>query len=427
MHTRRLLIVAAALSAVVAALTLPAGAGPLDADARITPAATDTVIRSYPTLNADGSPGEPRSWRVSSGSGNCCENYIAATAGGLLVNAGGGIRVSSDAGATWSQVISTRPGSAEGEGAVVAAPGGDVVAVGWAPYDADRLQSYKYDAVTGRWRTSEVPLREPFFDRPWIGVIPGPFTTATGSVPYLTVLRGAYPSKDVWLYSTDGLNYERFGNAGLEAQILGSTVPGPLPVAPNGDLDQIQGHPQSKVTPLASGGLGFGPGCEVARTRADASWDCIAASAEIADASRVLVDSRGWIHAFDVNNSYVMYRVSTDGGATWEADARAYPDGLRGGEFDVKVSAVAGKAALAVHAQGAGFDQDVVLEWDISNPDPTYLGALLLGNGDLDFGSGITETGERFDFQSLTFLPGGKVAVSFGDAEFRAPALAIEL
>lgn len=426
MHTRRLLIVAVALSAVVAALTLPAGAGPLDSYARITPAATDTVIRTYPTLNPDGSPGEPRSWRVSSGSGNCCENYIAATASGLLVNAGGGIRMSSDAGASWSKVISTRTGSAEGEGAVVAAPGGDVVAVGWAPYNADRLQSYKYEAATGLWKTSEVPLRQPFFDRPWIGVIPGPFTTATGTVPYLTVLRGAYPSKDVWLYSTDGLNYERFGNAGLESLIPGA-APAPVSVAPNADLDWTQGHPQSKVTPLANGGLGFGPGCEVARTRTDATWACIDAPDEMADASRVLVDSRGWIHAFAVNTSYVMYRVSTDGGATWEADARAYPDGLRGGEYDVKVSAVAGKAALAVHAQGTGFDQDVILEWDVTDADPAYLGALLLGNGDLDFGAGITEAGERFDFSTLTFLPGGKLAASFGDAEFAAPALAIEL
>lgn len=414
------------LAGVVTALILPAGAGPLDSVPTKRPVSTSVWSRSYATRLPDGTAGPAKTWTVSRGSGNGPENYLASNAAGLLVNVGGGVRVSENGGLTWSQVITTRAGS-ENEGAVAAAPNGDIVAVEWGAFSGDRLQSYKYTAATNSWLTSEVPLHAPFFDRPWIGVIKGPFTTPTGgSAPYLTVLRGGYPSKDLWLYSFDGLNYEDAGNAGLESRYLGATASGTLPVTADPDLDVVQAHHQSKVTSLASGGLGFGPGCFVARTRADASWDCVELPDEIARADRVLVDARGWIHAFHVSGGYVRYLVSSDGGATFIEEAVAFPDGLRMVEFDVKASASAGLAALVVHGQGTGTDQDFVLRWDITAAEPQYLGAYLLGNGDQDFGAGITSTLPRFDFTTITFLPGGKIAASFAGAEFRSVSIAIE-
>lgn len=414
---------ALALVGVAASLILPAGAGPLDSVPTQRLVNTSTFFRSYPTRLPDGADGPSKAWTVIKGSGNGAENYVAANAAGLLVNVGGGVRVSRNGGLTWSQVITTRAGS-ENEGAVATAPNGDIVAVEWGAFSADRLQSYKYTAATDSWLTSEVPLHTPFFDRPWIGVIKGPFDTLTGTAPYMTVLRGGWPSKDLWLYSFDGLNYERVGNAGLEADLVQGETSGPLPVVADPDLDYVQAHPQSKVTSLADGGLAFGPGCLVSRTRRDASWGCHQVGDEM-KGSRVLVDSRGWIHAFQVSTGYMQYHVSDDGGATWSTTAAAYPDGLRMVEYDVKVSAAAGLAALAVHGQGMGVDQTFAMRWDIANVKPAYLGVDMLGNGDMDFGAGITATLPRFDFMSITFLPGGKIAMSMADAEMRV-ALAIE-
>lgn len=421
----RAALISSALVAVIAPLIVPAGAGPIDSVPTQRLVGTTTFSRSYPTRLPGGSAGPMKTWKVSRGSGNGLENYLASNAAGLLVNVGGGVRVSRDLGTTWAQMISGRAGSSENEGAVAAAPNGDIVAVEWGAFAGDRLQSYKYVAATDSWLTSEVPLHAPFFDRPWIGVIKGPFDTLTGTAEYMTVLRGGYPSKDLWMYSFDGLNYERAGNAGLEADLLGEASAGPLPVTPDPDLDVVQSHPQSKVTSLAEGGLGFGPGCLVARTRSDGSWDCMD---EVPDEmrGRVLVDSRGWIHSFQVNSGYVQYNVSTDGGVTWVTGAAAYPDGLRMVEYDVKVSAAAGIAALVVHGQGIGVDRDFVMKWDVSAPLPAPMGSYLLGNGDQDFGSGITSTLPRFDFQTITLLPGGKIAASFADAEFRSVSIAIE-
>src|SRR5256885_12217104 len=52
-----------------------------------------------------------------------------------------------------------------GEGTIVVAPNGDVVAIGWDPYSGDHLQSFKYEAFSGKWFYAEQPLHQPFYDR----------------------------------------------------------------------------------------------------------------------------------------------------------------------------------------------------------------------------------------------------------------------
>jgi hypothetical protein len=404
---------------------LPVGAGPLDAVALVLGAETATTTRSYPTIDADGAPGPMKAWRVSSGSGNCCENYLTATADGMLVNAGGGIRFSRDGGVTWKKVISPLGPASEGEGAVVAAPGGDVVAVGWNPYGGDRLQSFKYEAATDRWLTAEVPLHLPFFDRPWIGVMPGPFTIDGRAVPYVTLLRGAWPSKDLWMMSTDGLHYERFGNPGLEGR-LGPTAT--VATGPLADLDVIQPHGSAQMTPLSFGGLARGPNCALPVLGEGATWGCGPPVHEIRQADQVLTDARGWLHAFTLDGRFLRYEISDDGGDTWRTQLRPLTEDLSSdASWDAKVSATAGIAAIAYHARSRSGDRDVVFRWDISTIDAPYLGMLHVGAGDLWFGGSITSTGPRYDFTSLAILPDGKIAVSFGDSEFQRPAIAIEL
>ena len=54
---------------------------------------------------------------------------------------------------------------------MLAAPNGDIVAVGWDVYSGDHLQSYKYTAATKKWEVAEVILRSPAFDRPWLTLV----------------------------------------------------------------------------------------------------------------------------------------------------------------------------------------------------------------------------------------------------------------
>ena len=80
-----------------------------------------------------------------------------------------------------------------------------MIAIGWDPYSGDHLQSFKYDALCRSWYWLEEPLHTPFYDREWVTVIPGPFSIDGRTHPYISFLKGGFPTKEAWLYSTDGL------------------------------------------------------------------------------------------------------------------------------------------------------------------------------------------------------------------------------
>src|SRR5256885_12825640 len=94
-----------------------------------------------------------------------------------------------------------------GEGTIVVAPNGDVVAIGWDPYSGDHLQAFKYEAFSGQWFYAEQPLHQPFYDREWVTVVPGPFSIGGRTGPFITFLQGGDPRKDPAFVSTDGLSY----------------------------------------------------------------------------------------------------------------------------------------------------------------------------------------------------------------------------
>ncbi|HEV8054961.1 MAG TPA: hypothetical protein VGP51_00565, partial [Nocardioidaceae bacterium] len=83
----------------------------------------------------------------------------------------------------------------------------DVLGVEWDPYTADHLQVYKYDGDTRQWLYNEMPLHQPFYDREWIAVVPGPVTIRGTTYPWVSFIKGGYLTKEAWYYSTDGLNY----------------------------------------------------------------------------------------------------------------------------------------------------------------------------------------------------------------------------
>src|SRR5712692_2968196 len=139
-----------------------------------------------------------------------------------------------------------------GEGAVDLAPNGDVVAIGWDPYSGDHLQSFKYEAFSGKWWWTEEPLHTPFYDREWVTVIPGPFSIDGATYPYISFLKGGYPSKEDWLYSTDGLTYTNVSSKFVD-DTLNGTKSEPLPTAKLASADWTQGNTNAGLAALGAG------------------------------------------------------------------------------------------------------------------------------------------------------------------------------
>ncbi len=130
----------AAVVAVVAGIAAGAAAQtPVALEAQVVPIQPDVTTASHPTVDYgnDANPADDKqgttTWRVVNGTGNCCENYVTVTRTGRLLDFGGSyLNFSDDRGSTWRSVRPLEP-LVNGEGAVVAAPGGDVLGVEWDP------------------------------------------------------------------------------------------------------------------------------------------------------------------------------------------------------------------------------------------------------------------------------------------------------
>jgi hypothetical protein len=192
-------------------------------------------------------------WRVVQGTGNCCENYLAVTKAGRLLDFGGTyVNYTDDLGLHWKQMQPATP-PVNGEGTLDLAPNGDVIAIGWDAYSGDHLQAFKYEAFSGKWWWTEQPLHTPFYDREWVTVVPGPFSIGGATYPYVSFLKGGYPSKELWLYSTDGLTYDNASVKFADDTQNGSKT-GPLPTAKLGTADWTQGNSNTGLAALGAGG-----------------------------------------------------------------------------------------------------------------------------------------------------------------------------
>ena len=396
-----------------------------------------TVDFADPTQPAVGTT----TWHVVKDTGNCCENYLATTQGGWLIDAGGTyINYSEDGGAHWKRVAPQEP-LVGGEGAVTVAPNGDVVAVLWDVYSGDHLMAVKFDAATEQWSYVEQPLHAPFFDREWVGIVPGPITIGAVTVPYVTLLRGGFPSKDIWYYSLNGLTYELLGSRSLDETVNGDAAPSALAPAVDAAADWDQPDTGSLMTPIGNGALLAAP---ENYTQPTSEWQTFDAttmrwtgytpsdSATSSDA-RILADSRGWLHRFTPEGGAFGYGVSTDGGKTWSSIDEPLPcncsiDTSDVQDYDFKVNGALGIAAIVMHVKDAttGTSRDLVYKIDVSTPQPRVARRYVVGKGDLTTGVGLGSSAPRFDFDTIAILPDGRVAVSFDDSTHTTPAVAIE-
>ena len=447
------------VSYVLAAAGSPAGG--FDAlPAQVVPFDPPVSVEAFGTVDfgATDDPSDDRSgftkWRVVEGSGNCCENYLTITAGGRLLDVGGRyIHFSDDRGQSWSRVQPLLP-LVNGEGAIVVAPGGDVLGVEWDPYSGDHLQFYKYEADTGAWRYTEMPVHTPFYDREWIAVVPGPVTVDGSTHEYVSFVKGGWPSKEVWFYSTDGLHYHRVTSKAVE-QLLEPEIVSVLPTARNPESDWIQPNTNTLITqlgrshalaapdfPFATWSL-FDGGLfrwspfryRVAPTREGPQ------SEGTRPTGLFQVDSGGRVHNVNTaaDGRSFEYRLSPNGGKSWKSVTVTLPDSYEVEEIDFRAHRAAGVAAVGMRAQHevTATDQDLLYKLDITTERPRLVRFYRVGRGDLGSTAGVGND-IRFDFETVAIFADGRVAMSFLDStttmahpvhglERFSPAIAIEL
>lgn len=419
----------------IAALWLPALAAEVapGPEAQVRPyMGAGVEARSYPVFDASGQPLGTAPWRVVTKTGNCCENYIATTNAGRILDFGGDtLYFSDDKGDTWKGVHSLHV-LLGAEGAVVGAPGGDIVGATWDPYSGDQVVTFKYEAASDNWYYSQQLLHTPFFDRPWIAVIEGPFRIGAVEVPWISVLTSNL-TEDTVYYSVDGLNYVLLSNKVAEQAATASKSRW-LELPADAETDRIQPITEMELVPLAGGGALTRPG--LLRW---ADWAIVeppnlrlapfAFPQDEHAAGRMLTDSRGRLHyvATESGHASFTYLVSSDGGRSWASTDVALPTSHVVEDWDFKTDARLGLTVVGVHAHDKvkKVDQDLVYAFS-SGGAPQLTRAYFVGDGDLNVGSGFGAA-IRFDFSTIGILPDGSVVTTFMDSLHKEPSLAILL
>ena len=397
-------------------------------------------VLSFPVVDygASDGPEDDRSgtttWRLVNRTGNCCENYLTVTRSGRLLDYGGSyINFSDDRGVTWKSVRPVTP-LVNGEGAIVAGPGGDILGVQWDPYSGDRLQSYRFDAVSESWAYMEVPYHEPFYDREWIGVVPGKYL-GDGPQPYTTYFKGGASGKELWYRSDDGITYAAVTSKAADTKIT-DPVEGPLPTTPNPELDWVQSNTRMGLTAL-------GDGRALAAPDLDSTWALLDPETRRwseftfpsgAPNGLYQVDSLGRVHNVDIEGPNVEYSLSADGGLTWRRTSWTLPASHTAELVDFRANRQAGTAAVAVRAS-AKTDVDLVYTLDITGDDPRLRRRYTIGRGDFNSTAGVLSN-TRMDFQTVAIFRDGRIAASVLDStttadslrqgEIEGPELAIE-
>lgn len=410
----------------------------------------------YPVLDPSGKPAGSARWRVVVGTGNCCENYLAAGPDGRIYDFGSTYLVfSDDEGKTWKQVRPARTVAATGgEGTIVLAPNGDVLGVTWIPYGGDRVETFKYDAEAEKWFYSYAALHQPFYDRESIAVIPGPVAHLGEEHPYVVVMRGGWPSKNPWYLSFDGLTYLRPNHRKLDSD-TNDPVSRWLEVRPDPMLDWIQPAIQSTVATLGRRlALALPDSYRLGSERIDVfdpdtlSWapfELPRGRLPAGLGAKLVADSTGKLHYVFMTRREAFLWTTRDGGRTWAKQLIPMPfpgartwsqDGLQpGGEtfppdprFELVANGRVGILALSiqVHDPKEEVHINYVYKYDISGERPRLVRILQVGDGNLEFGNDVSASGARMDFQSIALLPDGRIVVSFGDETHSSPAVAIE-
>ena len=412
--------------------------------AQIVEVTKETWIQSHPTIDFGTSASSiddrvgTTQWRVVKDTGNCCENHLTTSKEGRLFDIGGSfINYTDDRGVSWKSVRPLNP-VVNGEGSMAMAPNGDVIGMTWDAYSGDHFVAYKYDAVSARWFTLDNAVHQPFYDRPWLTVVPGPVAIGLGAdtAPYASIVQGGTGLKDPMFTSTDGLSYTEVSSPLLDSQ-TDTPVTSYFPVQADSSFDWIQPIRSAPATGLGAG-RAIGTSANTSGVwlldPSDRHWDSWTLPGGAPPPTYIQTDSAGRIHNVRSSGANQFeYRMTSDGGRTWTSATVPLPFG---GLTDFKVNEAAGVSALALRLA----NQDWVYKFDISGDTAKLMRRYRVGLGDNPAGSSIGAlTSPRMDFQTVAIFPDGRVACSFLDSTTLShppgtgtlgritPAVAIEL
>jgi hypothetical protein len=450
MTRRRPLAIAAAAALALSPLAGLAAAGspvPPLPPGSATPHAVKEAVRvsAYPVYNGSGRRIGTARWRISAAGGNCCETYVSGTPSGRIVESGGTYPwYTTDEGRHWYQVRFDLPDQndngeaiAGGEGATVIGPGGDVYGVTWDAYSGDHLKAYRYTAQTNTWQASEVVMKTPFYDRPWLTYAQGPFTLDGTKTQHILDVTGGGITKDVDTLSADGLNYSDPSFFYYdEKQSTATTVR--IPTVRNAAADWWQPHPWTSTLPLTSGGvLRFEnnedvtgqAACPIARlNRASSTWQCVHLVGSFNGVVRQ--DSRGYLTEVypAAGDTALVLATSRDGGRHWQATTLR-PPAHTGTKletpdlYDVVANGRLRQAVVSARFDDAtGNGHDMVFRVSTAKAQPRTLATYVVGKGDINTANDVTgSAGFRFDYESVTLLPDGHIAVTFDDSTCLQP------
>lgn len=392
---------------------------------------------TFPVLNASGKKIGTEKWRVVRGTGNCCENYLSSTPQGRLYDFGGDyLYLTDDEGLTWERVEPADPLPNFGEGAVAVAPGGDIVGVAWNPYHGDRVVPFKYEVEEETWYYTTTKLHTPFFDRESLVAIPGPFTFAGETHPYLVVLKGGYPSKDPYYLSVDGLNYF-VPSSKFADQITGAVGSDWLDFKGTPVHDWLQTTYQTRITALGKGmalsGLSGYVNDDISPPFAtldeDLKWSAfVPKGRELPPGGHMLTDSAGRLHYVFRREKAFGYWMSANGGRDWVRTKVAMPKGSQGRpDLDFRANGQMDITVVTAHVHDKKqSSQDLVYKLSTARDRIQLQKIYVVGAGELVTGSGVASSAPRFDFSTITLLPDGRIAVSFIDKTYTTPTLAIQ-
>ena len=427
---------------------------------------TDRIWAVYGTENFGG--GNEHNY-----GGNCCEHYLATDQDGIIYNLGGEWPWwSTDRGLTWSEwvppAVNNDLGTCEegqfdptldpglGEGSIIQAPNGDILAMTWFPYPSiDGVDQFY--AILGQ-KTSPTDIdwkfcwnsvdKEPFYDRSWQVPVVGPinppleFTTVncSSNCPWASMVVSNFwsYSEQGYQISVDGLNYRPI-------QIPDSNDNSPADVEFDlyfdelgPEWDYMQPHREMRASPIPSGGLLF------PRWFSDGSnlfldtnleWQKHTLPGGLLLPSRSLViDSSGALHSVSCNTVdpgakgcdgtfNLTHQISYDGGYNWTNYTHKWPDALAVSdntfEWDFQADGNLDLAVISMRAQTEknGTSSDVDLVFHIRDYRESMIAdsITIIGLGDLDATSGAGND-IRFDFSSLAILPDGGVVVAYHDS-----------
>lgn len=388
----------------------------------------DAVV--FDVLDPNGEFLREAAWRVVETTGNCCEEFVTTDADGTIYEFGGHfIHVSHDEGVTWD-IIETPLPQQNGEGAIVAAPGGDIVGIGWDPYTGDHAYGMKYEADTDEWLWAPAPIHTPFWDRQWIVAIPGPFMIDGESVEYVTFARGGTGYKEALLMSTDGLNYHSVSLVDFETMLADApTTLTAIDVDPDPERDWMQPQQETRITAT---GFGFGiqtvsgftgpedqADCVRAFT-ADGAWSCLELSGATLPSGPLLVDSMGGLHVIQTNATGFTYHISHDGGRSWNEQGHTLPEGHRVLNMDFKAHAALDTTVVVLHTEfNTDRGQEFAYRFTGLDATPQLNEIYVLGDGLAESGQGgASSQTDRFDFMTLSLLPDGRMVTVMQDSRF---------